>query len=276
MQKCLLSFYLMFMITLQAIASGDPFPVGGRALGIGNTTVTLTDSWSLFNNPAGITGVTQLNIMFAYDNRFGMPGMQSIATGLVYPFTQGTLGVSISRFGDDLYSEHMAGVAYSHQISKVRLGIKANYVQVSAGDVSARRTFTFQFGGIAAITPQLSFGAHIYNFNQAKLAEYQDERIPTIMKAGLSYKPFTKLMLNLETEKDIDFPAMVKAGVEYEIIKNLYLRTGITSKPFTGHFGIGFGRKNFQFDYALRTHASLGISHHLSLAYQFKKKEKHA
>jgi hypothetical protein len=94
------------------------------------------------------------------------------------------------------------------------------------------------------------------------------------MKAGISYKPFKKLMLNLETEKDIDYPAMVKAGVEYEIVTHLFLRTGITSKPFVNHFGIGFSRKHFHFDYALRTHPVLGFSHHLSLVCSFEKKKK--
>jgi hypothetical protein len=274
MQKRLFSLILFFLCTAKVLASGDPLPAGGRTWGIGNTAVTLTDSWSLFNNPAGISGQKQLTIICTYDNRFGMPGMQSFATGMVLPLKYGSVGIHVSRFGDELYSEHFAGVAYSHQISKVQLGMKANYVQIGAGDLGARRTFTFQFGGIAAITPQISFGAHIYNFNQARLAEYQDERIPTVMKAGLSYKPFTKLMLNLETEKDIDYPATVKAGIEYQIVSHLFLRTGITSKPFVNHFGIGLSRKHFQFDYALRTHPVLGFSHHLSLAYSFEKNKK--
>lgn len=272
MQKVLPLFFLFLIYVPQAVASGDPFPVGGRALGLANAAVTLTDGWSLFNNPGGIAGVDRKHILFAYDNRYGMPGMQSLAAGFIYPSDYGNFGVSIHRSGDDLYSEHVAGLAYAHKISRVQLGIKVNYVQVQVADVGARRTLALEFGGIAEITPQLFFGAHIYNFNQAKLADYQDERIATVMKAGISYKPFSKLLLAIETEKDVDFPAIVKAGIEYEIVKNLHVRTGISSKPFVNYFGIGFSPKRLQFDYAVRTHPVLGLSHHLSLGFRFEKK----
>jgi hypothetical protein len=93
------------------------------------------------------------------------------------------------------------------------------------------------------------------------------------MKAGISYKPIVGLMLNLETQKDIDFPATVRAGVEYEIVKNFYLRTGVSTKPYINYFGMGLHKKKFHFDYALRTHTALGLSHHLSVAVCFDKKK---
>lgn len=272
MQKHLLLLCLILALAFRLFASGDPFPVGARALGLANASVTLADSWSLFNNPGGIASVKRSYINFAYDNRYGIPGMQSIATGLVYPTNYGSFGLSIHRFGDDLYSEHLVGFAYGHKISRVQLGVKANYVQIHADNAGAIGRLALEFGGIAEILPQLSFGAHIYNFNQAKLAPYQDERIPTVMKAGISYKPFQKLLLAIETEKDVDFKASIKTGLEYEIVKNLHLRTGISTNPSVNYFGIGFKPKRLQFDYALRTHPNLGLSHHVSLAFRFEKK----
>ena len=191
---------------------------------------------------------------------------------MAMPLNHGCFGVSVQKLGDALYSEQMAGVAFSHKISHVQLGVKANYVQIHISDLGTKGVLAMEFGGIASITPQLFFGAHVYNFNQAKLASYQDERIPTVMKTGLSYRPISQLMLNLEAQKDIDFPATVKAGVEYEIIKHLYLRTGISTKPSINHFGFGLHKKKFHFDYALRTHTTLRLSHHLSVALSFDKK----
>jgi hypothetical protein len=253
------------------LASGDPWPVGGRASGIANTAVTITDSWALFNNPGGLAGIRQYHLLFDYDNRFGIAGLQSIAAGVVLPARYGSYGVSVQKTGDALYSEQMAGAAFSHKINHVQLGIKASYLQIHVGDIGTKAALVMEFGGVASITPQLSFGAHVYNLNQAKLARYQDERIPTVMKTGLSYKPINKLMLNLEAQKDIDFPAVVKAGVEYEIVKNIYLRTGISTKPSINYFGWGLHKKVFHFDYAMRSHTVLGLSHHLSVALPFGK-----
>jgi hypothetical protein len=107
-------------------------------------------------------------------------------------------------------------------------------------------------------------GAHIYNFNQAKVADFQDERLPVIMKAGISYRPTEKLMLNLETEKDISFPQTFKAGLSYKIVPSLTLRTGISTKPFVSSYGFSFSFYAFEFLYSL-------TSHHLALVYQFRK-----
>jgi hypothetical protein len=257
-------------------ASGDPFPMGARAWGMGNATLTVSDGWAVFNNISGLAGVQHRNILVAYDNRYGVSGFQTMAIGYIHPLRYGTLGVSLNRFGDNLYNEHKLGVAFSHQLDRVSLGLKINYVQFAIDELGSRSRILFEFGGITTITSQLSFGAYIYNFNQAKLADYQDERIPTVMRAGLSYHPIAKLMLNAEVEKDVDFPATVKVGLEYEVVKHLYLRTGVTTKPFVNHLGLGFVKNKFQFDYAARTHPILGLSHHLSVGYRIEKKKKDA
>lgn len=268
-------FFVFLTAFHPSLASGDPIAGGARSWGLGNASVTVADRWSIFNNAAGMTGVERLTLVSAFTTHYAVPGLQTLSLGMVYPTTKyGNLGLGIQRFGDELYSEHIVGIAYSHVIHHVSLGAKVNYMQIAMGELRSRRAMTFEFGGIATLSSKLFFGAHIYNFNQARLAEYQDERIPTVMKAGLSYRPTKQLMINVEAEKDIDFPASFKAGMEYEIVKSLQLRTGMSTKPFAHYFGMGFSPKNFQFDYALSTHPQLGISHHLSLAYCFAKKEK--
>jgi hypothetical protein len=135
MQKLLLCFFLCLSLFTKTFASGDPWPVGGRALGIANTSVTLADSWSLFNNPGGMATLRQMHLIFAYDNRFGIDGLQSMAAGVVMPLRHGNIGLSVQKLGDALYSEQMAGAAFSHKIGHVQLGIKANYMQIHVGDL---------------------------------------------------------------------------------------------------------------------------------------------
>lgn len=274
MKRCLLLFFITLLSSSPIFASGDPYPTGGRAMGMGNASVTLTDAWSLFNNVGGIGSNKATHFLCAYDNRFDLPGMQSMAVGLLHPVSFGNVGISINRFGDKLYSEHLVGLAYGNKISNVELGIKANYVQIQVGDLGTRHTLALEFGGVARITPQLTFGAHVYNFSRAKLASYQDERVPTLMKAGLQYKPFNKLILAVEAQKDIDFAAQVKVGVEYQIVKYFLLRTGVSSRPYINYFGFGFRPKHFQFDYAFCTHTYMGLSHHLSIGFFFNKSKK--
>ena len=283
MKKGITIFFIVFIFTQKASAQNDGIPIGARAVGIGNSTVTISDQWAIFNNAAGMANIENIAVGVFFENRFGMKEFSSVAAGFVFPVNQlfrfdtlssyGVAGMSFYRFGDQLYNEQRAGIGYAHNIKNVSLGIKVNYWQLSIEGLGTKRTYTIEFGGQAAITKELIFGAHIYNINQAKLAEYKDERVPTIMKAGLSYRPrvlVDKLMLNIETEKDVDFPVSFKAGVEYMIIEKLSLRTGISTRPFFNYFGVGFQFKSFDVNYALSTHSDLGLSHYLSVSYNFE------
>jgi len=284
---------IVFIFSQKTSAQNDGAPIGARAVGIGNSTVTISDQWAIFNNAAGMANIENIAVGVFFENRFGMKEFSSVAAGFVFPVNQlfrsdtlssytatatatssyGVAGMSFYRFGDQLYNEQRAGIGYAHNIKNISLGIKVNYWQLSIEGLGTKRTYTIEFGGQAAITKELIFGAHIYNINQAKLAEYKDERVPTIMKAGLSYRPrvlVDKLMLNIETEKDVDFPVSFKAGVEYMIIEKLSLRTGISTRPFFNYFGVGFQFKSFDVNYALSTHSDLGLSHYLSVSYNFE------
>lgn len=250
--------------------------MGGRSWGLANTSLTLADAWSVYNNVGGLARLEEASVMTACDLRYGMTGLTTVALAVVMPFSYGTCGVSLDRFGDGLYNEQRLGIAYSHQMDRVSLGMKASYAQVAVAELGARGRFVFEFGGIAELTPKLWLGASVYNFTQARLAAYEDERIPTVLRAGLSWRPLPQLMLNAETEKDVDYAARFRGGIEYQLAKPFFVRIGISTNPGTNHFGFGVKHNWLRFDYALRTHPTLGLSHHLSLNYQLSKKKKDA
>ena len=250
-------------------AADGPQPAGARAWGMGNASVTITDRFALFNNQAALAGLTQATVFTTFDTRYGLDGLNTFRIGLVKNLRKNwTAGASITRFGDKLYSETSIGLAAAHTVGKISLGAKVSYFQVLFGTLNiSRKTAVVELGALAQITPALTFGMHLYNLNQAQLFDYQRERVPTVMKMGLSYRPISKLLLAAEIEKDIDFAARFKAGLDYEIIPHVFVRTGFCTKPSTNHVGFGFSSRNLTFDYALHTHPQLGLSHHVSLSY---------
>ena len=76
--------------------------------------------------------------------------------------------------------------------------------------------------------------------------------MPTIFRIGLGYNFSDKVTLTIETEKDLDMKPVFKAGLEYNIIANLYLRTGIstTSPIYSYAFGVGYKFKGISLDIA--------------------------
>jgi hypothetical protein len=261
---------VLFKFFIDARASNDPLPAGARAAGMGGAAATLADVWSVTNNVAGITSVKKPSAGVYAENRFNLKALSTVSLQAVYPLAKAAaVGVELTRTGDKLYNEQKFGVGYAHRIGPVSLGLKATLLQLHLEELGSRRAVAISIGGQSEIIPKLTFGAHIFNLNQAKLASFQNERFPTVMQAGLAYKPNTKLLLSLETEKDPERTADFKSGLEYRPLEQLALRTGFSTARKAATAGVGFTTHQLIIDYALGSHSVLGISNHLSVSYQF-------
>ncbi|MEP1031967.1 hypothetical protein [Ekhidna sp.] len=262
---------LLVAISFSSHAQVGSFNLGGRSAGMAGASLTLGDEFSLFNNIGGLGRLENHAAFASYQNRYGVSQFQVVGAGAVYATDIGNAGVGFYKFGDDIYSEQRVHLAVGNKIQMVSLSLGLDLLQYNIATVGTSRALAIQFGGIAEITSQLRFGAHIFNLNQAKYDSETGERIPTIMKGGFSYRPSDELMLNLEVEKDLDFDEIFKAGIEYRIVEKVFVRTGISTQPFIGAFGVGFHPKNLKFDYGFSNDSKLGNIHEISVAYSFKK-----
>ena len=258
-------------MTFMSFSQDGKFNFGARDLGIGGASITLGDKYSLFNNIGGIARLEEHSLFGSYQNKYGIAEFQVVGVGAIYHSTLGNAGVGFYKFGNDLFSQQRVHVVVGNQFQMVSLGIGIDLLQYSISTVGTQHAFALQFGGIVEITPQFYFGAHIFNLNQVKLVKETNEKVPTVMKGGISYRSSSELMINLEVEKDLYFAEIIKVGLEYQIIENVYLRTGISSEPFLGAFGLGFSSGKIQSDYAYANDSRLGAIHEFSISYSFKK-----
>ncbi|QHL89030.1 hypothetical protein GU926_16995 [Nibribacter ruber] len=265
---------LLFILLFGGIAHAQLYnaPAGARSMGLGGASVTLTDVWALSNNPAGTAALKQPTLGGFAINRFGLQELTTVGLLAVLPTARwGTLGLDLQRFGGELYNEQRLGLGIAHQLGQVRLGLKADVLQVRVKEWGSRKAIALSLGGQSEVIPGLTFGAHIYNLNQAKLAEFEDERLPTVMKMGIGYQAATKVLLLLEAEKELEHPAAVKAGVEYQVLPALAFRTGFHSGTRSGTAGVGVTFQKFQVAYALGAQSRLGLTNSLSLTYQWER-----
>src|SRR5690606_29790699 len=107
-----------------------------------------------------------------------------------------------------------------------------------------RMALSAGFGGLATITPQLKFGAHIAHVNQPLIDDISGERIPARMAAGIAWST-DKLFVTAELEKELRYPTTVKAGFEYMVYNKLAFRTGFNIDPDAGFLGLGFKTSRF-------------------------------
>ena len=83
-----------------------------------------------------------------------------------------------------------------------------------------------------------------------------------------------KVIFGVSTEKDVNFDAIVNAGIEYHITQMFYLRGGISTNPTQYAFGFGMQLKDFKIDLSSSFHQTLGITPGISIIYSRNKKPK--
>ncbi|SFQ61295.1 hypothetical protein SAMN04515668_3299 [Hymenobacter arizonensis] len=279
-----------------AAAQGNgPGVRGARAASLGNASVALAgEVWSMGNNAAGLGEIQQPTVGFYAENRYFSPALNVGALTVALPVgrtpgasfaTDGTaptqalstptqgwsrngvVAFEAQRFGGQLYNETRLGAGYGYRFGQISLGGRLDMLQVSIEGLGSRRVLLGTLGGQIEVVPQrLSFGASLYNLSQTRLASYQDERVPTVLKAGLAYRPSTQVLLVVETEKDVERDANFKAGLEYRPVPVLVARVGLATLTEQASTGIGVLAGAFQIDYAAAFQQTLGFSQHLSVS----------
>jgi hypothetical protein len=284
MQNVSLSLVALFSLvfTTKIHATNGPGVRGARAAALANASVTISDVWAVGNNVAGLGQLTQASVGFYGENRYLSSAFNTVAFVAAMPLgtiatekppSRGVVGFEAQRFGSNLYAEQRLGLGYGYRGGQVSVGGRIDVLQVSILGLGSRRVLAASLGGQAELIPhRLVFGGYLYNLNQAKLATYEDERVPTVLKAGLSYRPTDKLMLNIECEKDVEQTADFKAGLEYRVVEALALRAGFASLAELTTAGVGFKAGLFQIDYAAAWQSALGLNQHVSVSVQWARK----
>jgi len=234
---------------------------------MGGSTITLPDAFSVFSNPASSVLSEQNSVGLFYDHRYNISGLSNMAIAGNYKIKNSALSGGISRSGDELLNYNRCEIALTHKIRNVSLGGGAGYHQVMVSENGAARNITFQFGGIAEITPKLTYGAHVYNISRSKVSKDKSIYYPVIMRMGVSYKAVKNVFLSIEIEKDNRFDPNVKAGMEYKPLDYLFIRTGFNTNPSNSFFGLGLKLKGWMFDYGVSYHKRLGLTHYIGLVF---------
>ncbi|UII23537.1 hypothetical protein [Fulvivirga ligni] len=268
--KKLILISLLLLTQLIKTSAQNIVEFGARSTGMGYTSSTMADEWSLLNNPAGLSELKNMSVIGGFENRYGVEGLNTIAAGINKPLTTGSIGISVLKFGDDLYHEQQLSASYANTFGITSLGIRVNYNQYHLEGYGNKNLLSIDFGGITTLSEQFIIGAYIKNINQAKISDFEDERLPTIMQVGISYRPTQKVIFNVEVEKDLDYDLSIQSGLEYLFLSRLAIRIGAQTNAFKQFAGLGFRSRKLSIDYAITNSRNLGLSHQVGLIYYLK------
>jgi hypothetical protein len=267
MKQLLFATFLSFSFLAYA---GDNPPLGARVQGMGGCGTALnSDLWGVQNNQASLASLDAIQAGLFYESRFLMSelGMKGFAAAL--PTKKGTFGLNVNSFGYSQYSEMKTGVAYGRKLGEhFSMGVQLDYFNTSIGEnYGSTSAVGGEIGIMAEPVKNLTLGLHLFNPTRAKLNGNLDERIPTIMRLGLSYKFSEQVFVIAEAEKDVDYKTTFRGGIEYRPLPTFYIRAGAASNPGLMAAGFGIVLKKFRLDIATSFHSVLGFSPSVGVQY---------
>ncbi len=238
---------------------------------MGNSAVSLYDFWAISHNQAGLAKLTDITAGFYFENRYLTREMSFGAAAFALPAAGGVLAISTTYFGFAQYHETKTGVAYARSFgSKLSAGVQLNYLFTFIGEGNGHQgILAAEAGMIYEMLPRLYVAAHFFNFTQSRLPAV-DEPVSVVMRLGASYIFSDNLLLSIESEKDIHQEPVFKAGLEYQLIQNVFVRAGLGTHPASNAFGFGVKMGNLTIDLASSYHQVLGYSPQVSLLIHFQ------
>ncbi len=177
-------------------------------------------------------------------------------------------GLEMAHSGLAEYREQLYRLFYGRRLGeRLYLGGSADLLRVSAQEYGAATGMSFGIGILANALPGLWIGAHIQNPVQQKIG---DETTSSLLRIGAAWKTSTILTLIAETEKALEKPVQIKAGLEYRPVEILVVRAGVRAGR-TARMGFGAGlrfKNGLALDTAAEWHPSLGLTPSASIIWR--------
>lgn len=264
---------LLLAVNFSLSAQNISTNIGAAESAMGGVGVASTDIWGAANNQASLGFNKSYGAGFYYENRFMTKELNLNSLALVFPTARGSFATNISYFGYSQYNEKKIGLAYGMALSKrFAIGVQLDYLNTFIGnDYESKSAYTFEIGLMTLLTDKVTLGVHVFNPIRAKLNEYNDERVPLMMKLGLQWELSDNFVAVAEVNSDIENELIFRGGLEYRIKDVLYTRIGLSNNPNIFSFGVGLQFGNLRLDFSSSMHQVLGYSPQLSLIYQLKK-----
>jgi len=265
---------ILFTLLLPAVSfSSEPDKAfNARAAGLGNSSIALSDPWSISINQAGLGWQRSCWVGVSHENRYLIKELSYSSLGGCIPVKPGTFGISLTHFGYSQFNQSQFGVSYGMMLSKtIAAGVGINYhsLRIASGYGSSS-CITAEGGVLYQPVEKFAIGAHAFNPFRSSLGS--DQNLSTSFGIGLAYQPASYILITLQGDDSNQSTPVFRTGIEYNPVRNLSIRAGMSSNPMSLAFGLGWRVKGMTFDLAFSYHEVLGYTPYLSLSYTFGSK----
>lgn len=251
---------LPFLWMQSGIAQSLRQPISAIYLGLGAYSTKHNDIFSFVNNQAALAQTSHPAVGVYCERRFLLQATSLYTAAIGVPSSMGNFGISLQYAGFKSFNEQQIGLAYARNLGKkIDIGIQFNYYGYRVPAYSNANTINFEMGALIHLTGLLNLGIHVYNPIGGKFAQ-TGEKLTAAFTAGLGYDASDKFFISAEIVKTEDYPVNLNAGIQYQFMKQLFSRLGISSASSAAYGGVGISWGNLRLDISGSYHPQLGWS----------------
>lgn len=257
------SLLFLWLLCFSALSEAQVFMRGfdqASAMALGGAVVAYPGLGAGLNNDAQAGLGEKTALFLGASLPYSIGGWQAAHfQGLIGIGSNDGFGLDITHSAIESYGEQQVRLVYGRRLGeKLLLGGSANLHRVTAQEYGSATGLSFGLSLLAEPLPGLWLGARVQNPLQL---EMEGTALPALLRIGAAWQAATTLVLLAETEKDLDRPAQIKAGIEYHPVEMLALRIGMRTEPARLGFGAGIQLKNgLEFNSGAEWHPTLGMT----------------
>ncbi len=276
MDKKYIFFIFSLFFSVYLPATNDNASLGARQNALASNDLFIQNVWAAHNNPALLGTINQMQTGIFYQNRFLLKQLGLKAVAFVLPLNNSALGLTFSSFGYSIFQENQLKLSYGMKLGeKVNAGVGLSWLNNQINGIEYVRKYNFILPEMALmyqVTKNLTIATSVYNpvMQKIKSSRY-DERLPTVFKLGGRYTLSDKVILYSQINKDLDFDASVRAGMEYFVSEKLILNMGIATTATLAAFGVSYRLNDWGLNFGTSYHQQLGFSPSVGIVYRKNK-----
>lgn len=267
-----LSIFILIIVTTPPVKAQEVFLSGSRSQALAGISVGVQDCWSIFGNQAGLAKTDRLTIGGGFQNRFWIKELSVRSGFVILPVNSSVFAISVYQFGQTAFRDEKLGIAYARSLNpNLKVGIQFNYYRLFLAEENrSLGSYGVEFGFQYQLTNAILMGIHALNPYQTNLQTSTGQySYPSRIGVGATFQLSDSFAFLTEIQKDFKYPLLFKTGLEYDVMNKLFIRTGLSAKPYQLSAGMGFAVKNMTIDLAVAYNQSLGNSPSVSFQYQF-------
>lgn len=266
-----ISVLILFLFFFLPAPADNPYrpPAGAREAGMAFASTMSEGFWSSFHNAALLSSVNNISFGAGYENRFGIKELSTRTAAIIIPAGKASVGSFYSHFGYTDFRRDMIAISCGLPLSeKISAGIQIDYFsEKTAGEYLNTNILTFEVGVLLRLSEELTLGVQAFNPLPDAIRHFS---IPSGLRAGIGSKLNSQLFAGVEVEMVTGMNPDLRAGLEYEIIKNFWIRGGYRTALPSFSFGTGYVTHHGKIDIAFSTHEKLGITSNVSFIINIK------